>query len=114
VSRICTAPKAVGRPGGWPRIPFPDSELLQKKILGTNDMDAVPNSLAITYRWICQLDIDYDLTSFGTGRLTAASLGTGILISPCPSSLPAGHPFRMVVAFAFAAVIPQAGGSLPQ
>jgi V8-like Glu-specific endopeptidase len=64
--------------------PFLDGELFQEEILGTNDMDAVANSLAIPYRWICRLDIDYDITSFGTGqRLTGAGLGTGTLISPC-------------------------------
>ena len=64
--------------------PLLDGELFQEEILGANDMDAVPNSLAIPYRWICRLDIDYDITPFGTGRqLTGTGLGTGTLISPC-------------------------------
>jgi V8-like Glu-specific endopeptidase len=64
--------------------PLLDGELFQEEIIGVNDMDAVPNSLAIPYRWICRLDIDYDITPFGTRRrLTRAGLGTGTLISPC-------------------------------
>ena len=57
---------------------------VEGEILGVNDMDAVANSLAIPYRWICRLEIDYDITSFGTAqRLTGAGRGTGTLISPC-------------------------------
>ncbi len=61
-----------------------DHERIEYEIRGTNDMDAVANSLAIPYRWICRLDIDYDITPFGTSRrLTGTGRGTGTLISPC-------------------------------
>lgn len=62
----------------------PDLERIEYEILGTNDMDAVANSLAVPYRWICRLDIDYEITPFGTSRkLTGTGRGTGTLISPC-------------------------------
>jgi V8-like Glu-specific endopeptidase len=61
-----------------------DREHIEHEIIGTNDMDAVANSLAIPYRWICRLGIDYDITPFGTSRrLTGTGRGTGTLISPC-------------------------------
>jgi V8-like Glu-specific endopeptidase len=57
---------------------------VESEIIGTNDMDAVASSLAIPYRWICRLDIEYDITPFGTAqRLTGGGRGTGTLISPC-------------------------------
>jgi V8-like Glu-specific endopeptidase len=57
---------------------------VEGEIIGANDMDAVANSLAIPYRWICRLDIDYDITPFGTTqRLTGGGRGTGTLLSPC-------------------------------
>jgi len=60
----------------WPAI--------GEEIIGTNDMDAVVNSLAIPYRWICRLEIRYDITPFRTAqRLTGTGRGTGTLISPC-------------------------------
>jgi hypothetical protein len=62
----------------------PNGEQIEHEIIGTNDMDAVASSLAIPYRWICRLDIDYDITPFGTSRrLTGTGRGTGTLISPC-------------------------------
>jgi V8-like Glu-specific endopeptidase len=62
----------------------PDRERIEYEIIGTNDMDAVANSLAVPYRWICRLDIDYDIIPFGTSRrLTGTGRGTGTLISPC-------------------------------
>jgi V8-like Glu-specific endopeptidase len=61
-----------------------DWERIEYEIIGTNDMDAVANSLTVPYRWICRLDIDYDITPFGTSRrLTGTGRGTGTLISPC-------------------------------
>jgi V8-like Glu-specific endopeptidase len=66
------------------RYEDPDKELVESEIIGINDMDAVANSLAIPYRWICRLEIDYDITPFGTAqRLTGHGRGTGTLISPC-------------------------------
>jgi V8-like Glu-specific endopeptidase len=66
------------------RYEGPDTEHVESEIIGTNDMDAVANSLAIPYRWICRLEIDYEITPFGTAqRLTGAGRGTGTLISPC-------------------------------
>jgi hypothetical protein len=60
------------------------SERIEYEIIGVNDMDAVANSLAVPYRWICRLDINYDITPFGTSRkLTGTGRGTGTLISPC-------------------------------
>jgi V8-like Glu-specific endopeptidase len=62
----------------------PDEERVESEIIGTNDMDAVANSLAIPFRWICRLEIDYDITPFGTAqRLTGHGRATGTLISPC-------------------------------
>ena len=73
------------REGLEPRAPKgADHERIEYEISGTNDMDAVANSLAIPYRWICRLDIEYDITPFGTSRrLKGTGRGTGTLISPC-------------------------------
>lgn len=72
---------------GVERLALPkgtDGERIEYEIIGTNDMDAVANSLAVPYRWICRLDINYDITPFGTSRrLTGTGRGTGTLISPC-------------------------------
>jgi hypothetical protein len=68
--------RALAEAPGWERV--------ESEIIGTNDMDAVANSLAVPYRWVCRLEIDYDITPFGTAqRLTGSGLGTGTLISPC-------------------------------
>jgi hypothetical protein len=56
----------------------------QQEVKGANDMDGVARPLAVPFRWICRLDIEYDVTPFGSDRhLTASGRGTGTLISPC-------------------------------
>jgi hypothetical protein len=61
-----------------------EESAFQQEIRGANDMDGVADPLAVPFRWICRLDIDYDITPFGSDRhLTITGRGTGTLISPC-------------------------------
>lgn len=61
-----------------------EESAFQQEIKGANDMDGVARPLAVPFRWICRLDIEYDITPFGgAGHLTGTGRGTGTLISPC-------------------------------
>ena len=59
-------------------------EQFETEIFGTNDMDSVANTLAVPHRWICRLDIEYEITPWNsTRKLTGRGRETGTLISPC-------------------------------
>ena len=57
---------------------------MESEVFGSNDMDAVANTLAIPYRWICRLDIEYEITPWNsTRKLAGRGRGSGTLIGPC-------------------------------
>lgn len=57
---------------------------IESEVFGTNDLDSVANTLDVPHRWICRLDIEYEITPWNTTRkLSGHGTGTGTLISPC-------------------------------
>lgn len=59
-------------------------EQIESEVFGTNDMDSVANVLDVPHRWICRLDIEYEITPWnGSRKLRGSGRGTGTLIGPC-------------------------------
>jgi len=54
---------------------------IESEIIGPNDMTRVENSLAVPYRWICRLDIEYEIRGFGGSSIMKGhGRATGVLI----------------------------------
>ena len=56
--------------------------VVESEILGSNNMVGVNNILDMPYRWICRLDIYYEITPWDRGLpgQMGTGVGTGILI----------------------------------
>ena len=66
---------------GQGRVIPDEAEEFDSEIIGSNDMTWVNNPLAAPHRWICRLDIEYEIKPFqGSGKLKGHGIGTGTLI----------------------------------
>ncbi|MFQ5603456.1 MAG: trypsin-like serine peptidase [bacterium] len=76
---------STGRKGIYSESPFiamvQEGVELESEVFGANQMMWVRNPLAVPNRWICRLDIRYEITPWSGGRrLRGSGRGTGTLI----------------------------------